>query len=76
MVARKAKRDLTISDVKEALALIQRQAQAKDFESARNTETTLHENVLIAISTGSQHPYTLARVALKSRKIKFARHAA
>ncbi len=50
--------------------------KAGDFEAAHSDEDDLYEEVLKAIVAGHDDPVELAKAALLTKKINFARHCA
>jgi phage shock protein A len=67
------KKNLTVEDVKARVKEIKESAKM-DYNGAHAMEDSLYEDVLKAISKGKcDDPATLAKEALKTTKIKFAR---
>jgi electron transfer flavoprotein alpha/beta subunit len=65
---------MTIEQVKERVERIR--AAARDDEAAHSLEDALHEDVLVAIAAGAPDASELAREALMTRHIDFARWCA
>jgi hypothetical protein len=65
---------MTVEQVKEQVKLIK--AVAGDDEAAHSYEDALHEHVLKAIAKGAENAPELAKEALKTTKIDFARWCA
>ncbi len=66
---------ITVSDARKRLKSIRESADYDD-EAAHSEEDKLREQVLEAIVEGSPDPVALAKVALKTREIDFARWCA
>lgn len=65
---------MTVDEVRDEVASIRR--IARDDEAAHASEDALHQNVLDAIANGADNPAELAREALATQDIKFARWCA
>ena len=65
---------MTVQDVEDQVANIR--AVAGDDEAAHSWEDQLRQSVLEAIANGADNPADLARAALKTSDIEFARWCA
>ncbi len=65
---------MTTNDVKNEVELIEELAH--DNEAAHGKEDELHQAVLLAIADGADNPAELAREALKTTELGFARWCA
>jgi uncharacterized protein with von Willebrand factor type A (vWA) domain len=65
---------VTVDDVRAEVEAIR--AIASDDERAHGREDELHQAVLVAISDGAANAVDLAREALKTQDVKFARWCA
>jgi tellurite resistance protein len=65
---------VTVEDVRAEVEAIR--AIARDDERAHGREDELHQAVLVAISDGAANAVDLAREALKTQDVKFARWCA
>lgn len=65
---------MTVEEIRKAVEEIA--AEARDFEVAHGDEDSLHVSVLEAIAAGAPNAQELAREALKTLDLKFARYCA
>lgn len=65
---------MTVEEVKEAIKRID--SMSGDDEAAHSAEDDLHQEVLAAIADGTEHSAELAKEALKTLDISFARWCA
>jgi len=68
---------MTVQDIAALTEVIRKTAEQGDYEVAHGMEDTMLVKVLTAIANGQgDSPYLLARAALQSQRITFARHCA
>jgi molybdate-binding protein len=65
----------SVTDVRRAVAQVQRAADELDYERAAGYERAMHEAVLEAVASGNAQAGYLAAAALESRDIDFPRGA-
>ena len=76
--AKSLERGMTIDEIRKRVAKVAALAKKGDHEAAFSEETTLHDDVLRAIATNdhAEFPAILAREALKTNDLDFARDCA
>lgn len=72
---------MTPADVRKRIRALVKFVEERDFEAAHSREDDLYRDVLVAIATSDENVDAcvlrgLARAALKTQKLKFARWSA